>query len=293
MARGLLIAAPASGSGKTVVTLALLRALSNAGLPVASIKTGPDYIDPAFHAVASGRPCLNLDSWAMRPETLAGLAARAGTGADLVLGEGVMGLFDGGPEGAGSTAELALLTGWPVVLVVDARGMAASAGALLEGFMNHRPAVPVAGVIFNRVGGTGHVRNLRAVCEDLGLPVLVHLGFGKRGDFRTMAARHPALTIIAAHAGIPFYDDLWRYKNAYRNLYVDLSSPYLDEPLVRDTVAAMGPERCLYGTDAPYGFSDDDGYDYGEIKRWIERLPVPARKKDGIFGNTFRAMIET
>lgn len=132
-----------------------------------------------------------------------------------------------------------------------------------------------------------------ARCEDLGLPVLVHLGFGKRGDFRTMAARHPGLTIIAAHAGIPFFEDLWRYKNAYRNLYVDLSSPYLDEALVRDTVAHMGPERCLYGTDAPYGFSDDDGYDYGEIKRWIDRLPVPAKKKDGIFGNTFRAMIET
>lgn len=132
-----------------------------------------------------------------------------------------------------------------------------------------------------------------ARCEDLALPVLVHLGFGKRGDFRTMAARHPGLTIIAAHAGIPFYDDLWRYRNAYRNLYVDLSSPYLDEALVRDTVASMGPERCLYGTDAPYGFSDEAGYDYGEIKRWIERLPVPAKKKDGIFGNTFRAMIET
>lgn len=130
-----------------------------------------------------------------------------------------------------------------------------------------------------------------ARCEDLGLPVLVHLGFGKRGDFRTMAARHPRLTIIAAHAGIPFYDDLWRYKNAYRNLYVDLSSPYLDEALVRDTVAMMGPERCLYGTDAPYGFQTDDGYDYGEIKRWIDRLPVAATKKDGIFGGTFGAMI--
>ncbi len=128
MTLGLIIAAPASGSGKTVVTLALLRALRDQGLAVASVKAGPDYIDPAFHSAASGRACLNLDTWAMRPETLGALCARAGAGADLVLGEGVMGLFDGAADGSGSTAEAAILTGWPVILVVDAKGMAASAG---------------------------------------------------------------------------------------------------------------------------------------------------------------------
>ena len=125
----MLIAAPASGSGKTVVTLALLRHLRLAGVAVASIKAGPDYIDPAFHAQASGRPCLNLDSWAMRRDTLAGLVARAGADAELVVGEGVMGLFDGAPGGAGSTAELAALTGWPVVLVVDVGGQGQSVAA--------------------------------------------------------------------------------------------------------------------------------------------------------------------
>src|SRR5690349_9804812 len=121
---GLILAAPASGSGKTLVTAGLLRALRERGIRVAAAKAGPDYIDPTFHALASGGPCINLDPWAMRPATLASLVGELEAGADLVLCEGVMGLFDGtGPGGeAGSTAELARMTGWPVVLVIDASG---------------------------------------------------------------------------------------------------------------------------------------------------------------------------
>ena len=140
-APGLIIAAPASGSGKTVVTLALLRALANAGVNVASAKAGPDYIDPAFHRFASGRSCVNLDPWAMRPATLAHLIAEHSAGADILLTEGVMGLYDGvnlpGRPDAGSTADLAALTGWPVVLVIDASRQAASVGALVAGFVRH------------------------------------------------------------------------------------------------------------------------------------------------------------
>src|SRR3990172_4691155 len=102
-AQGLIISAPASGSGKTVVTLALLRALGRAGVAVASFKVGPDYIDPAYHAAATGRPCYNLDPWAMRPATLAGLLDRLQGDAALVVGEGVMGLFDGAGDDTGST----------------------------------------------------------------------------------------------------------------------------------------------------------------------------------------------
>lgn len=131
-----------------------------------------------------------------------------------------------------------------------------------------------------------------AHCEDRNLPVLIHLGFGARGDFRAMAEAHPTLPIIAAHAGFPWFRDLWRWRGAYPNVHVDLSSPYLDERLVRETVAAMGPERCLYGTDAPYGFAGADGYDYGTIKGWVERLPIAAVKKDGIFGDNFRALVD-
>ena len=152
---GLIIAAPASGSGKTVVTLAILRALTRAGVRVQSFKVGPDYIDPAFHAAATGRPCFNLDAWAMRPATVTDLLGRLNVDAELIVGEGVMGLFDGASDGTGSTADVAAMTGWPVILVVDVRGQAASVAALLRGFASHRGDVPVVGAIFNRVGGDG------------------------------------------------------------------------------------------------------------------------------------------
>lgn len=130
--------------------------------------------------------------------------------------------------------------------------------------------------------------------EELRLPVLIHLGFRGRGDFRAICARHPALTVISAHAGFPFYDDLWAYRGEHPNLYVDLSSPYIDEALARAAVRAMGPERCLYGTDAPYGFHEEDGsYDYGEIKRWVERMPVSSAAQQQIFGDNFRAIVRT
>lgn len=131
-----------------------------------------------------------------------------------------------------------------------------------------------------------------ARCEELGLPALIHLGFGKRGAFRDICERFPKLKVISAHGGFPFYSDLWRYKNAYPNLHVDLSSPYIDERLVRRAVEAMGAERCLYGTDAPYGFHEDDGsYDYGEILGWIHRLPVSSAAREQILvGNAVRLL---
>jgi predicted TIM-barrel fold metal-dependent hydrolase len=106
--------------------------------------------------------------------------------------------------------------------------------------------------------------------EELKLPVLIHLGFGKRGDFRAICRQFPRLILISAHAGFPFYKDLWKWAGECPNLHVDLSSPYIDEALARSAVAVMGPERCLYGTDAPYGFHGDDGsYDYaGSAAGW-------------------------
>src|SRR5580692_13000823 len=175
-APGLIIAAPKSGSGKTLITAGLLRHLRDRGLRIAAAKAGPDYIDPTFHALASGTPCLNLDPWAMRPKTLAGLVADLESTAELVLCEGVMGLFDGtGPDGeAGSTAELARQTGWPVVLVVDAKGQGASVAALVAGFVRHDPTVTVAGIVFNRVAGPRHRALLEAaIARHLpGLPCL-------------------------------------------------------------------------------------------------------------------------
>src|SRR4029077_14077743 len=192
--RGVIIAAPASDSGKTLVTAGLLRHLRRSGIEVAGAKAGPDFIDPTFHARASGKPCPNLDVWAMRSTTLASLIGELGAANDLILCEGVMGLFDGtGAEGeTGSTAELAALTGWPVVLVIDAHGQGASVAALLRGFASHQPAVPLSGVIFNRVAGARH----RAILDASVARHLPHLAC--LGGFPCA----PALVLPSRHLGL-------------------------------------------------------------------------------------------
>jgi dethiobiotin synthetase len=195
-APGLIVAAPGSGSGKTAVTLALLAALRRQDLALAAFKVGPDYIDPAFHARVIGRPSVNLDSWAMRIETLAGLSDRIGEGVDLVVGEGVMGLFDGAADASGSTADLASLLDLPVILVVDASGMGASAAVVVEGFARHRDDVEVAGVIFNRVGSEAHAQLLRRAADDrFAMPVL---GCLPRDSRLVLPERHLGLVQAAS-----------------------------------------------------------------------------------------------
>ena len=217
---GLILAAPASGSGKTLIAAGLLRCLRERRVRVAAAKAGPDYIDPSFHTVASGRPCINLDMWAMRRATLAGLVAALESDAEFVLCEGVMGLFDGtGLDGeAGSTAELAKLTGWPVVLVVDARRQGASVAALVGGFARHDPQVPLAGILFNRVAGERHrgllatalARHVRGIpCfgaipldPRLALPER-HLGLVPAGECRdTEAVVERAAAVVSASIDI-------------------------------------------------------------------------------------------
>ena len=133
---------------------------------------------------------------------------------------------------------------------------------------------------------------LLARAQELRMPVLIHLGFRARGDYRAIAARFPRLVVIAAHAGFPFYQDLWAHARDCPNLHVDLSSPYIDERLAAAAVARLGPERCLYGTDSPYGFHAADGsYDYGEIKRWVERMPISSSARQQIFADNFRAIL--
>ena len=195
-APGVIIAAPSSGSGKTMVTLALLRSFRNQGLNVSSFKVGPDYIDPVFHARSSGRPCPNLDSWAMRIETLSGLGDEVARDTDLVIGEGVMGLFDGTLVGQGSTADLASLFDLPVILVVDAGRMGASAAALVEGFIRHRDDVDVAGIIFNRVASEIHADLLRRACDD-------HFAQPVIGCLPT----DPSLELPARHLGLVQADE--------------------------------------------------------------------------------------
>jgi len=169
--KGLILAAPTSGSGKTTVTLGLLRALTDAGVKVRGAKSGPDYIDPRFHEAACGRPCMSLDAWAMGAPQLRALATTGKP--ELLLIEGAMGLFDGAPPvGAGSTADLARTLRLPVVLIVDAGRMAHSIAPLVAGFANFHPEVTIAGVILNRVGSPRHTGMLKAALEPLGIPVL-------------------------------------------------------------------------------------------------------------------------
>ncbi|MBV9635501.1 MAG: cobyrinate a,c-diamide synthase [Methylobacteriaceae bacterium] len=190
---GLVIAAPRSGSGKTTLALGLLRAFAKRGLRVAGAKCGPDYIDPAFHAAASGRPSFNLDSWAMEPDLIAALARRAGAEAEFILCEGSMGLFDGVPAErgrAGTSADIAAATGWPLLLVLDVSGQAQSAAAVVKGCATYDSRLTIAGVVLNRVGSVRHRRLVGEAIEDVGIAIL---GALPRSDTLVLPERHLGL----------------------------------------------------------------------------------------------------
>lgn len=192
------IAAPASGSGKTTVATGLMAALRRCGTRVAPFKVGPDYIDPGYHTLASGRPGRNLDPVLCGESLIGPLFAHGAQGADLAVIEGVMGLFDGriGTDGFGSTAHVARLLGAPVLLVVDTRGHSASLAALLHGFRTYRPDVRIAGVILNQVGSDRHEQVLRDACAEVGLPVL---GALRRHADVDVPSRHLGLITAAEH----------------------------------------------------------------------------------------------
>lgn len=189
---GLIIAAPASGSGKTIITLGLIAALKKNGFIIAPAKVGPDYIDPSYLAAAADTPCLNLDPWAMRPETIAGNCFSLTQAAPLIICEGVMGLFDGTRDGKNSTADLSASTGWPVILVVDVKGQAASAAAIVTGFTSYRNDLKFCGVIFNRVGGEKHRQSISHAMKKT-LPDMPILGYVPRSVELQVVERHLGL----------------------------------------------------------------------------------------------------
>jgi cobyrinic acid a,c-diamide synthase len=196
------IAAPASGCGKTTVATGLMGALRRAGRTVAPFKVGPDFIDPGYHALAAGLPGRNLDPVLVGDHLIGPLYRHGSEGADIAVVEGVMGLFDGridvhscGPA-RGSTAHVAALLGAPVVLVVDARGQSHSIAALLHGFSTFDRAVRMAGVILNRVGSPRHEAVLRQACEHAGVPVL---GAIPRADELSVPSRHLGLVTATEH----------------------------------------------------------------------------------------------
>ena len=217
-ANGLVIAAPRSGSGKTLVTLGLLAALRRRGLDVAPAKTGPDYIDAAILTRVAGTPAINLDPWAMSPMSLRHSAYVHGANRDLLLVEGVMGLFDSAADGRGSTADLAAALKLPVILVVDADKQGQSIAAVVHGFASFRQDMEIAGVILNRVATTRQERLLLDSLTPLGIPVLGalprreslvvperHLGLVLPGEVATFDT-----TIAAAAEAVETYIDLNR-----------------------------------------------------------------------------------
>ena len=204
---GLLISAPNSGAGKTTIMLGILRALRERGLSVQPFKSGPDYIDPAFHLAAAGRPSYNLDSWAMSDMLMQGLAQHS-EGANIILAEGSMGLFDGvaqkGAYGYGSTAEIARFFNWPIILVLDIKGQAQSAAATALGFASYQVDLPFAGVILNRVASPRHEKLTRLGMEQAGIEVLgvlprkADLALPERHLGLIQAVEHPDLNSLIA-----------------------------------------------------------------------------------------------
>lgn len=256
-APALIVAAPRSGAGKTTVTLALLKALRRRGLAVQAAKAGPDYIDPGFHAAATGRQSVNLDSWAMRPALLDGLMQDAGEACDITIIEGVMGLFDGigGKEGrTGATSDLAARLNIPVLLVIDVSGQSLSAAALVRGFASHHPDVRIAGVVLNKVGSDRHRRLVADAIATLNIPVL---GSVPRDKAVALPERHLGLVQAGEHG------DLDQRLEALANLaerHLDLDAilalaarPNLTSP---STQAALPPPgmRIALAQDAAFTF---------------------------------------
>ncbi|MEU9544690.1 cobyrinate a,c-diamide synthase [Streptomyces mirabilis] len=192
----LVIAAPSSGSGKTTVATGLMAAFASRGLAVSPHKVGPDYIDPGYHALATGRVGRNLDSYLCGTELIAPLFAHGARGCDLAVVEGVMGLYDGaaGEGELASTAQVAKLLRAPVVLVVDASAQSRSVAALVHGFASWDPEVRVAGVILNKVGSSRHEEMLREALDESGVPVL---GCLRRAAQVDTPARHLGLVPVA------------------------------------------------------------------------------------------------
>jgi cobyrinic acid a,c-diamide synthase len=235
--RGLIVSAPRSGSGKTVITLALLAALRRRGVAVRAAKTGPDYIDPGFHAAASGAASRNLDSWAMPPPLLDALVAEAAHDAEILVVEGVMGLFDGvaGPRGrCGTTADLAARFGLPVLLVLDVTGQSQSAAAVVRGFAAHDPAVRIAGVVLNRVGSERHQALVSDAIAALGTaePIPI-LGAMPRAATLDLPERHLGLVQAGEH------DDL----STWLDHLAELAERHLDLDAVIATAAPLPPPR--------------------------------------------------
>lgn len=240
-ADAIIIGAPRSGSGKTSVTIGILRALARRGLRVRGAKSGPDYIDPGFHEAATGLSGVNLDSWAMAPGLLNALAGNAAADTDFVVLESAMGLFDGipgTPGRSGAASDLAALYGIPTLLVLDVSGQSTTVAAVAKGFATYRPDVRIAGVVLNRLGSERHRRLCTEAVEALGLPVV---GAIMRDPTLTMPERHLGLVQAGEH------DDLV----AFIDRMADMVERSLDLDAVMRLTEPLQPSRGDFASALP------------------------------------------
>lgn len=249
-ARAIIVGAPRSGSGKTSITIGLLRCLKRRGLKVRGAKSGPDYIDPGFHAAATGEPGINLDSWAMTPELLASLFADHAAGIDIVVIESAMGLFDGipGENGrSGSAAEIARRFGIPVLLVLDVSGQSQTAAAVAKGFASYDADVRIAGVVMNKLGSERHRRLSGEAIEAVGLPIV---GAVMRDGSLVLPERHLGLVQAEEHAGL--------------DAHIDRLADAMDGALDIDRILSLAAEVRPVGS--------------GEAHRRTHSLPPPGQR---------------
>ncbi|MEP0518938.1 MAG: cobyrinate a,c-diamide synthase [Hyphomicrobiales bacterium] len=239
-ARGLMLAAPSSGSGKTLTTLALLRVLKNKKHAVAGAKSGPDYIDPKFHEAASGNPSFNLDGFAMPDATLRYWANQAAPASGLLLVEGAMGLFDGAANGTASSADLADALGIPVVLIVDCKGLGQSVAPIVSGFAAFRKTTRIAGVILNRVGSDRHFHILKSAFDQLNVPLIGHI---RANQQLILPSRHLGLVQAREHSDL----------DAFLDMAAEQVSTHLDLDMLVDLAMPIQAAENPLDTAPPFG----------------------------------------
>lgn len=253
-APALMVAATGTGSGKTLISAALLRAWTRQGKTVQPFKTGPDFIDPGFLAAAARRPCPNLDPWAMDPARIAAIIQAHAGDADALLIEGVMGLFDGAADGSGRNADLARALDIPVLLLANGKGRGGSIAALVHGFTSLEPDLKFAGIAVNRTAGPRHDRILRAALKDMPQPLLGLLP-GVAG--LSVPSRHLGLAQAHEREDLDGMLDLaadWVAENLDLNaLWRALAVPKLAAPAPAPPVRPLGQRMAVAG-DAAFSF---------------------------------------
>ena len=262
----LVIAATQSGAGKTTIVTGLLAALRQRGMKVQSFKAGPDYIDPGYHRLASGQPAHNLDSWLTPAEILPEILATETANADIAVVEGVMGLYDGGRQGISSTAEIAKIIGAPVLLVIDAKSMGASAAAIAKGFRDYDPAVQVAGVILNRLGSDTHEAMIREAMAGVGMEVF---GALRRDESLKMPERHLGLLPVEENEELELIERMGQAAAKQIDLDKVLALARSAKPLMVKSAAEVSKRySCRIGVARDEAFS----FYYPASIKVLERL---------------------